>query len=324
MFEHHDGHPVVEHYRSRRDFLKAATAGVASLGLASLLDLSSVAEASISYPGFSAFAGKVKVTLSGKYLNVASDGMPSHNMMVGITSWQQQFPMPYNYSGSQAWKIPRNPVLAKHPISASDRLFRGAIALAVDGVPIFNAKNNRGDISAQIGELDHWGGHCGRGDDYHYHVAPLYLQAIVGYEAPIAYALDGFPLYGDREPDGSKMRPLDSFNGHFYPKGKYHYHGTTTYPYLNGGLRGEVETSGAIPQDEIVPQPTAQAYRPPGNPLPGAVITAFSKTGTNSYSLTYMLNGQIYKVDYEADFSTVTFNFIDPDGTGTTQTYQRA
>ena len=50
------------------------------------------------------------------------------------------------------------------------RALSGAIALAVNGMPIFNALNNRGDDAYLAGELDDWGGHAGRADDYHYHM----------------------------------------------------------------------------------------------------------------------------------------------------------
>ena len=132
------------------------------------------------------------VLARGELWLVESNGMPSHNMMVGITSWQQQVPLPQPYTGANAWRIPAHPTLADTPISAKTSLYRGAIALAVNGVPIFNALNNRGDDAYLAGELDQWGGHSGRADDYHYHIAPLHLQTVVGAAKPIAYALDGF------------------------------------------------------------------------------------------------------------------------------------
>ncbi|MEI8398704.1 MAG: YHYH protein, partial [Actinomycetes bacterium] len=165
-------------------------------------------------PGFDEFASTVKVFASGDYWQVESNGLPAHNMMVGITSWQQQVPLPMTYQGSNAWQLPKEPALADNPISAKTSLYRGAIALAVNGVPIFNALNNRGDDAFLVGELDKWGGHCGRADDYHYHVAPLHLSTIVGTTKPIAYALDGFAIYGSTEPDGSTMKKLDEYNGH--------------------------------------------------------------------------------------------------------------
>jgi hypothetical protein len=36
------------------------------------------------------------------------------------------------------------------------------------------------------GELDEYGGHCGRADDYHYHIGPVHLEKIVGKGNPIS------------------------------------------------------------------------------------------------------------------------------------------
>ena len=82
-------------------------------------------------------------------------------------------------------------------MSAKTNFFRGAIALAVNGVPIFNPIKNNGVTDTLIaGELDKWGGHCGRADDYHYHVAPVHLEKLTGKGKPLAFALDGYPIYG--------------------------------------------------------------------------------------------------------------------------------
>jgi len=135
---------------------------------------------------FEAFAPKASVRWDEKFLFVESNGMPAHNMMVGITAWQQQVPLPQNYTGTNAWHIPLTPVPAKEPRSIKGQFLRGAIALAVNGIPIFNPQNNRGEVSQEIGELDEWGGHCGRADDYHYRSAPLemYCRRAVGTSRP--------------------------------------------------------------------------------------------------------------------------------------------
>jgi hypothetical protein len=73
------------------------------------------------------------------------------------------------------------------------------------------------------GQLDQWGGHSGRADDYHYHTAPLHLDAQTPDILPIAFALDGFAIYGSLEPDGAPMLPLDTNHGHFDAAGVYHY-----------------------------------------------------------------------------------------------------
>lgn len=249
---------------------------------------------------------------------VESDGLPTHNMMVGIKSWQQQFPLPQNFRGSNAWQIPAAPVLANSPLSARTALYRGAIALAVNGVPIFNALNNRGDDAFLAGELDQWGGHCGRADDYHYHVAPLHLEEVAA-GAPIAYALDGFPIYGTTEADGSAVRPLDEWNGHADPDDGYHYHGTTSYPYINGGLVGVVQ----VVADQIEPQPVTTPIRPPGEPLRGAEITGFRLVGRTGFELEYTVNDLVFMVDYELKDSSVVFTFTDASGATRSETYRR-
>jgi len=270
-------------------------------------------------PGFDEFASTVRVLADDELWLVESSGIPSHNMMVGITSWQQQVPIPQPYSGANAWQIPARPTLAATPISAKTSLYRGAIALAVNGVPIFNALNNRGDDAYLAGELDQWGGHSGRADDYHYHIAPLHLQSIVGNTKPIAYALDGFPLYGTTEPDGSAVTGLDEYNGHFDAPGRYHYHGTRTYPYINGGLRGVVHVAG----DQVDPQPVTRPFRPDGTALGGATITAFKATGQDAYRLEYSLADHTGLVEYTIEGAAVRFVFTDPTGPVRTETYTR-
>jgi hypothetical protein len=253
MHEHKIGH-LTE--LDRRNFLKLSSL---STGLTFLnnLNLSAMA-ATVTLPGFSSFAKSVKLTKNSKYYLVESSGLPNHPMMIGIKSWQQQVPTPQPYSGSNSWPIPIKPVISKTPISAKGHFLRGAIAIAVNGVPIFNALNNRGDDAYLAGELDDWGGHCGRADDYHYHVAPLHLQTIIGKKAPIAYALDGFPIYGEIEIDGKPAIKLDEFNGHYDAKKKYHYHGTKNYPYINGGFRGVVQEIDG----QVDPQAATKSFRP--------------------------------------------------------------
>ena len=245
---------------------------------------------------FAAFAPGVRLRWDARFLFVESNGLPTHKMMVGITAWQQQVPLPQQYTGGNAWQIPLVPVPAKEPASIKNRFLRGAIALAANGIPIFNPQNNRGEISAEIGELDQWGGHCGRADDYHYHAAPLHLQAVLGKDRPIAYALDGYAIFGLAEPDGSVPVGLDAFHGHSTALLGYHYHASTKYPYVNGGFHGEVtERDG-----QVEPQPRAQPVRESLKPLRGVKITAFEGTGANSSKLSYEVNGEKRAVLYEA------------------------
>jgi hypothetical protein len=255
------------------------------------------------------------------YYYLESTGMPAHRMMVGIRAWQQQVPLPQDFTGENAFRIPRKPALAAEPVSAKTALFSGAIAVAVNGVPIFNPIKNDGRTDTYLaGELDEFGGHCGRADDYHYHIAPLHLTEVVGPANPIGYGLDGFPLYGLAEPDGKPAEGLDAFNGHSVAGGPYHYHATRAYPYVNGGLRGTVE----VRNDAVWPQPRTVPVRPAGEPLRGARIVGFTWPGPNRYSLEYELRGVRRFIHYSVNGDgTYTFQFVDGEGATRTETYRK-
>jgi len=312
----HEVHHLTE--IERRSFLKASAITMGALFLNSFEAFEADA-AAITLPGFAAFSKSVKITKNSKYYLIESDGMPNHPMMVGIVSWQQQVPTPQPYSGNNAWSLPVKPVISKSPISAKNHFLRGAIAIAVNGVPIFNALNNRGDDALLAGELDDWGGHCGRADDYHYHIAPLHLQSIVGKKVPIAYALDGFPIYGETELDGKLAIKLDEFNGHFDAKKNYHYHGTKNYPYINGGFKGVVQEIDG----QVSPQAATKAFRPAGTPLKGATIVSCERIGANEFNFIYQLNSQQFQIKYNATINEVNMTFISPDGSSRIEKYLR-
>ncbi len=291
---------------------------------------------------FALFAPFVRTRSDERWLYVESDGMPhaplDFTMMKGIRAWQQQVPLPQKYTGANAWQIPLKPELAEKPVSARTGLRRGAIALAVNGIPIFNALNNRGEDAFAIGELDAFGGHCGRADDYHYHAAPIALAKIVGADKPIAIALDGLAIYGIYDSKAkageanccplASTETLDELNGHFctVPKGdgfgggtrSYHYHASMAYPYINGGMRGKV----TVESDQISPQPRSESPRQAGEPLRGAIITNFAKTADNAWTLSYEIAGAKSTIAYRVESDgSVAFEFTRPDGAVTKENY---
>jgi phosphatidylethanolamine-binding protein (PEBP) family uncharacterized protein len=280
----------------------AATASTLQLAAAAVANAANAPQTAKAFLPFT----KLDLRADGEFLYVGSNGLPDHNMMVGITAWQQQVPLPQKYFDDNAWRIPLKPVPAKEPAMIKGRFLRGAIALAVNGIPIFNPQNNRGEISDEIGELDEWGGHCGRADDYHYHIAPLHLQAQVGKGMPVAFALDGYPVYGLTEPDGSPVANLDECHGHEDAKIGYHYHASNKYPYVIGGFHGEVVEAG----EQVDPQPRAQGVREALTALRGAKITAFESTGKDSYKLSYEVNGEQRSIAYSInEDGTYPFKF---------------
>ena len=272
---------------------------------------------------FIPFKPNVHTFWDNAYFYVDSKGIPTtHDMMVGISSrgWQQQVPIPQCYIGSNAWSIPLSPVMSSNPIPVDSIHFtRGAIALAVNGVPIFNVHTNTGVDSYLDGQLDNFGGHCGRADDYHYHIAPLHLYSYTSTSLPIAFGLDGYPVYGNVEPDGTPMQSLDANHGHLF-KGLYHYHGTASAPYMIARMAGQV-TEDATHQ--LIPQAAARPVRPSLTPLSGALITSCIPNATgNGYNLAYTRNGIKDSVVYNWSTSGVyTFKFYTSGHLDSTKNY---
>lgn len=282
--------------------------------------VSSIEQVSLRGPSaeaFQPFANTVTASVDGQHMIVESNGLPEHNMMVGIRAWQQQVPLPQPFVGKNAWRLPLNPQPASKPISVLTEPLRGAIALAVNGVPIFCALNNRSEDTYLAGELDKWGGHCGRGDDYHYHIAPVHLEERVGVGNPIAFALDGYPILGLNEADGSVPADLDPLNGHTHD-GHYHYHATKTFPYINGGLHGMVTMQG-----DQIDQPRDSPVRSGQPPLRGASITGFSRAG-DQFDLTYEVSGKEAHVKYKImGDDRIEFTYVSTSGETSTEVYQR-
>jgi hypothetical protein len=272
---------------------------------------------------FSYFHPEVNTLWDTTYFRVESKGIPlTHEMMTGITKWQQQVPIPQCYIGNNAWSIPLNPSLAPVPVPVSPQHFiRGAIAIAVNGVPIFNPYTNTGVDAFLDGQLDNYGGHSGRADDYHYHTAPLHLYGIVPSNLPVAFALDGYAVYGTLEPNGSPMAPLDTNNGHFGSNGVYHYHGVAAAPYMIGYMVGSVTEDTTL---QIIPQARAYPVRPSLTPLTGATITDHRPNSFgNGYTLEYVLAGQTDSIEYHwSQTGQYQYNFYTSgNGIPVTQNY---
>ena len=262
----------------------------------------------------------VSTSSDDSYFYISSNGLPNHTMMVGITAWNEQVPIYQPYIGGNSWSIPIQPILSDTPLSTTSNFFKGAIAVAVNGIPIFNPLNNRGEDTNVIGELDQWGGHSGRADDYHYHLPPTHLESIVGSGSPIAYALDGFPVYGKTTKD------LDAYLGIQNKDGSYQYHTVDTYPYFIASMRGLVnlDPKTTAPENQILPQAFTTPLRSDLDGQPQTVsITNFEETGSSSYTMSYIQQGESYTINYGWDESgEYSFEYLSPTGS-TSATYQR-
>ena len=270
---------------------------------------------------FAYYKPTISTRSDNTYYYVESLGLPDHEMMLGITAWQQQVPIPQCYVGTNAWSIPINPTIAATPVPVNQNHFlRGAVALAVNGIPIFNPYTNTGVDAFLDGQLDQYGGHSGRADDYHYHIAPTVLYNKIPKTSPVAFALDGFAIYGDLEPDGSTQKALDANHGHYGSDGVYHYHSSASAPYMIGNMVGTVTEDATM---QIIPQAAAKGVRPALTPLKGATIThCHPYPNGNGFKLTYTLNTEKDTVDYSwTNNGDYTYKFITAAGT-TTNNYK--
>jgi hypothetical protein len=141
-------------------------------------------------------------------------------------------------------RVPLNPASA----AASDTPM-GPMGVAVNGVALFNQyAAQRAPLDQEIPSFDRYNGHPQQQGQYHYHLEPLFLTA-QGSSRLIGVLLDGFPVYGTRDPDGSAPAGLDACNGHVratpeFPGGIYHYHVVAAPPYIAGCFRGSPGTVG--------------------------------------------------------------------------------
>jgi hypothetical protein len=248
------------------------------------------------------------VTYDSQYAYIKSTGLPTHKIMKGITGWNSQTAVPYVIT----MKIP---VKAQFATTPTAHLVDGPIAIAVNGIPIFEPTKqganytDAGDPLIQ-GELDSCGGHCGRGDDYHYHIAPLCIMNSLTPSQPVAWALDGFPIFGFKEVDGSTLNKssLDTLMGHTF-QNNYHYHTSTTRPYINKGFKGTLQTN-------ILP--TVQSIRPTGAVIK-TLITDYYNDANGWTVLKYQKNGGIAQMNFRLKSgSTTCYDFVEINELGVT------
>lgn len=207
--------------------------------------------------------GATSITFDGTFVTIKCNGMPDHKSAyypVG-NPLREAFSGPTFGGGNFAqnpnnivtqnltFKIPVNPAL--NPAHAATPM--GPIGVSINGVPMFNqyAAGN-GPLTNEINGFDQWWGHPQMSGMYHYHVEPKYLTQVKATKSALmGFLLDGFPVYGIEEENGSAPAGLDVYHGHThttvdYPAGIYHYHFTATAPYLNGN--GFYGTPGTVTQ----------------------------------------------------------------------------
>lgn len=257
-------------------------------------DQCSAVAASVADAGFDS---DVTVTCTDSHATLLSDTYPDHDMMTGITGTNEQVPVPAEYGAP----IILAPTLGSMPLTRD-----AALGVAVNGVPIYDytggGEMSQADLAhhqtqhdtVQTGQLDVCGGHAGRGDDYHYHAEPTCMieqMANAGDAAIIGWAFDGFPIYGDANPDGSAIvdGTLDVCNGQLDDAFGYRYHTSPDAPYIVQCLMGEVPDFNALPRVRPLSAANgggAEPGRPPRGGVEGLVFTQ-NDDGSRSMDYTY-------------------------------------
>jgi hypothetical protein len=200
------------------------------------------------------WGSNVKLSYSGNNFTFVSDGIPNHsrpaeyalpnpgarvlNATIAYVGADPTVAQDFNFT------IPLNPVKSAKPTSTS----LGPIGVMISGASLFNPyegdgksiatldnftiKNSRG---LDVGFLDSCNGHpTPMMGTYHYHALPSCITQVVdkpdGPSHLIGVAFDGFPIYGDRAMDGSKIvaTQLDACNGITsitpeFPSSMYHH-----------------------------------------------------------------------------------------------------
>ena len=270
------------------------------------------------------FADKVTITCDTTKAELTSNTYPDHDLMNGIIATNEQIPVE---APGHTVPVMLAPTFAPAPLTVD-----GALGVAVNGVPIYDY-SGAGDIDTSTydpavdtlvtGQLDHCGGHSGRGDDYHYHAAPVCMIAAMpnrDSQPILGWGFDGFPMFGDTNPDGSTIPAgtLDSCNGQPDPEFGYRYHTSVAPPYVMKCLKGQVDLT-TVPRVRPLSRQGGGGGRTSGRPPAGGVQGLVHRVEASGlHALEYTYNGQPYYLHYtprpdgcfDFETSTVTSNGV--------------
>lgn len=273
-------------------------------------------ETSVSDAGF---AETVTVTCEGGDALIASNTYPDHPMMTGIVGTNEQIPVP---AESYVSPIPLQPVLGSEPHTRD-----AALGVAVNGVPIYDytgggemsvadlSEHQVRDDTVLTQQLDICGGHAGRGDDYHYHATPTCMieqMMNAGPAAIIGWAFDGFPIYGETNPDGSVIEEgtLDVCNGQPDPVFGYRYHTSEGAPYIIQCLMGKTADMKDLPRVPPLKASGRSGDMAPGVPPRGGVKDlVFTQDPSGQRTMTYNYEGEAYYMNYAPSETANCYDF---------------
>lgn len=212
--------------------------------------------------------GSASVECHDDHIVIESNGLPEHEVMVGIGAgaWNGQWPTAQDYTGNNAFFIPTLFELVEDP----HYFVRNVAGVTANGIPIFlpTAPGRAGSEECLdlpltegalpqgeclrdpvgVGEMDECGGHTGRGNDYHYHATPTCLLADFDLTAIAGYMLDGIPVYAEPLEGATSYGECGAY---ISPDGIIHYVFTEEYPYVTACLLGQYDEGPRTQGSEV-------------------------------------------------------------------------
>lgn len=232
--------------------LLAAFTSVGTLGLASALTAEE-----LSKFGVNAAYEVTQGTLNGATLNpsltVSSDSttitMTCNHVPPHATAASYTRPITtYIQDQSRTYQIPKDPEIA----ASTTCLPAGVAGIAVNGVSVFSAYSRpcTDAVEDEAIGFDDCDGHPQEQGNYHYHYKAMCLETTSGSGVMVCetttqelygVALDGFPIYNDRDANGASISnsQLDDCHGYDAGDGKgYRYVVNSEFPYIIGCFKG--------------------------------------------------------------------------------------
>ena len=225
----------------------ASPSSTSSSSSATTSSTGSTASTSTTLPAiYAKFVNGTGVSLSGTTVIITSKDLPDHKSPYwGVGNALYEAPQPgmmvnpnMIVAQNLTYRIPVSPVRATPSATPL-----GPIGVATDGVPFYNQyAAGFQPLTSEVVSFDRYNGHPNGSNQYHYHFEPLWLTAS-SKSAFLGVLLDGFPVYGPQDSNGTTPTDLDSCNGHTaptpdFPGGIYHYHTTSGAPYISGCFTG--------------------------------------------------------------------------------------
>eukprot|EP01094_Clydonella_sp_ATCC50884_P004728 TRINITY_DN13751_c0_g1_i1.p1 TRINITY_DN13751_c0_g1~~TRINITY_DN13751_c0_g1_i1.p1 ORF type:complete len:306 (-),score=82.92 TRINITY_DN13751_c0_g1_i1:192-1082(-) len=145
---------------------------------------------------------------------IRSNGVPSHDVKVANPNTMCEVP----------WFVTL-PLWPEYTTTATEVAPLGIIAMSLDGVPQYGALEAEGlnavepGSSSPVQDAQFWYGHAAMTNDWHYHHPFSGNAQKPGEDDLVAFAMDGFPIYGEV----ADPSVLDECNGRMVD-GEYRYH----------------------------------------------------------------------------------------------------